>query len=76
MIKIDYKEYLAMIAALWMIVKALWSRLKCLNNYQLEDTGPQIAPDAQLAPSWQPLPSVRALRWAGDSSREYPGLRP
>ena len=25
---------------------------------------------------WQPLPSVRVLQWAGDSSRVHPGIRP
>ena len=47
--------------------KILWNN--CIHDLLMS---PKVAPDVQIV--WQPLPSVRVLRWAGNSSRVNPGL--
>ena len=52
----------------WIPAPLGWNWATCWSILE-QDTEPQNAPDAQLAPVWQPLPSARVLQWAGDSFR-------
>ena len=61
---------------IWIPVPVGWYWATCRSILE-QDTEPQNCSWCAVGTLWrQPLPSVRVLRWAGYSSRVYPGLHP